>query len=93
MINNRLDKLAEEYNVYVEAQAGFQAGMGTLDNILVLHGVIKHCRSEGKRLYSTFADFTNDQELIQSDPISCPQNQKGNNLIHKLTAVYERHVR
>ena len=21
----------------------------------------------------------NDQELIQSDPISCPQNQKGNN--------------
>ena len=21
----------------------------------------------------------NDQELVQSDPISCPQNQKGNN--------------
>ena len=35
----------------------------------------------------------NDQELIQSDPISCPQNQKGNNYIHKLTAVYERHSR
>ena len=36
--------------------------------------------------------ISNDQELIQSDPTSCPQNQKGNNLIHKLTAtVYERH--
>ena len=23
--------------------------------------------------------INNDQELIQSDPISCPQNQKGNN--------------
>ena len=23
--------------------------------------------------------MSNDQELIQSDPISCPQNQKGNN--------------
>ena len=23
--------------------------------------------------------ITNDQELIQSDPTSCPQNQKGNN--------------
>ena len=23
--------------------------------------------------------ISNDQELIQSDPISCPQNQKGNN--------------
>ena len=26
--------------------------------------------------------ISNDQELIQSDPISCPQNQKGNNQIH-----------
>ena len=23
--------------------------------------------------------ISNDQELVQSDPISCPQNQKGNN--------------
>ena len=23
--------------------------------------------------------ISNDQELTQSDPISCPQNQKGNN--------------
>ena len=25
--------------------------------------------------------ISNDQELIQSDPISCPQNQKGNNYL------------
>ena len=37
--------------------------------------------------------ISNDQELIQSDPTPCPQNQKGNNQIHKLTAVYERHSR
>ena len=37
--------------------------------------------------------ISNDKELIQSNHISCPQNQKGNNLIHKLTAVYERHAR
>ena len=24
-------------------------------------------------------NISNDQELIQSDPTSCPQNQKGNN--------------
>ena len=35
----------------------------------------------------------NDQEPIQSDPTSCPQNQKENNKIHKLTAVYKRHPR
>ena len=30
-----------------------------------------------------------DQELTQSDPISCPQNQRRKKWIHKLTAVYE----
>ena len=37
--------------------------------------------------------ISNDQELIQSNPTPCPQNQKGNNQIHKLTTVYERHSR
>ena len=44
-------------------------------------------------LLSPSKKISNDQELIQSDPISCPQNQMGNNLIHKLTAVYETHAR
>ena len=37
--------------------------------------------------------ISNDQEFIESDRTSCPQNQKGNNKIFKLTAVYERHSR
>ena len=35
--------------------------------------------------------ISNDQELIQSDPTPRPSNQKGNNQIHKMTAVHERH--
>ena len=31
-----------------------------------------------KRFYQS-KKISNDQELIQSDPTSCPQNQKGNN--------------
>ena len=34
--------------------------------------VEKMCTMESKKV-------SNDQELIQSDPISCPENQKGNN--------------
>ena len=30
-------------------------------------------------LYQKSKKISNDQELIQSDPTSCPQNQKGNN--------------
>ena len=41
VINNRLSQWAEEYSVYIEAQAGFRSGMGTVDNIFVLHGLIR----------------------------------------------------
>ena len=34
-------------------------------------------KKESKNLQSKM--ISNDQELIQSDPTSCPQNQKGNN--------------
>ena len=30
-------------------------------------------------IYMESKKISNDQELIQSDPISCPQNQKENN--------------
>ena len=33
ILNNRLNSWADEYNIYVEAQAGFRRGMGTTDNI------------------------------------------------------------
>ena len=35
--------------------------------------------AEKSQLYGQSKKISNDQELIQSDPISCPQNQKGNN--------------
>ena len=37
ILNNRLTDWAEEYHIYVEAQAGFRKNMGTIDNIF-LHG-------------------------------------------------------
>ena len=39
--------------------------------------LIQHIRSTHVSEYSKM--ISNDQELIQSDPTSCPQNQKGNN--------------
>ena len=40
--------------------------------ITLPHNFIKEKLIKSKKI-------NNDQELIQSDPISCPQNQKGNN--------------
>lgn len=58
ILNNRLNEWADTYHVYIEAQAGFRRQMGTIDNVFVLHGLIKHFINEGKRLYAAFIDFT-----------------------------------
>ena len=55
ILNNRLNKWAEMYNVYIEAQAGFRKHMGTVDS---LNGLITHCINENKYLYCCFVDFT-----------------------------------
>ena len=57
ILNNRLTDWAEEYHIYVEAQAGFRKNMGTIDNIFVLHGVINRMLNENKKLYVAFIDY------------------------------------
>jgi len=34
--------------------------MGTVDNMFVLHGLIRHILNQGKQLYCAFVDFTKD---------------------------------
>ena len=56
ILNTRLMDWAESYYVYIEAHAGFGAGMGTADNVFVLHGLITHLINQGKRLFCAFVD-------------------------------------
>ena len=57
ILNTRLNDWAENYHVYVEAQAGFRKGMGTMDNIFAMHRLISHCINTNKKSYSAFIDF------------------------------------
>ena len=41
--------------------------------------MVQHKTSDQYQTSGKVKKISNDQELIQSDPISCPQNQKGNN--------------
>ena len=51
--------------------------------VFMLNKSITHQQSSAKdsnRIFSVESKkISNDQVLIQSDPTSCPQNQKGNN--------------
>ena len=47
--------------------------------VLLSGDVSENPGPENSETSSQSKKISNDQELIQSDPISCPQNQKGNN--------------
>ena len=67
ILNNRLNKWAEAYNVYIEAQAGFRKHMSTVDNIFVLNGLITHCINNSEYLYCCFVDFTKAFDYVERD--------------------------
>ena len=67
ILNNRFNKWAEEYNVYIEAQAGFRKHMSTIDNIFVLNGLITHCINNNEYLYCCFVDFTKAFDYVERD--------------------------
>ena len=69
ILNNRLTDWAEEYYVYVKAQAGFRSNMSTVDNIFVLHGIINHLLNKGEKLFCAFVHFTKAFDYVVRDII------------------------
>lgn len=67
ILNTRLNEWAENYQVYVEAQAGFRKGMGTVDNIFILHSLISHCINEKKKLFAAFIDYKKAFDFVVRD--------------------------
>ncbi|MCG8112265.1 MAG: reverse transcriptase domain-containing protein [Candidatus Thiodiazotropha taylori] len=57
IINNRLQKFAEKYNVINASQAGFRKNYSTSDNLFILKSLIDIVQSQKKKLYCCFVDF------------------------------------
>ena len=67
VLNNRLSNWAENYNVLIEAQAGFRSKMSTVDNIFALHGLISHILNQGKQLFCVFVDYSKAFDYVVRD--------------------------
>ena len=67
ILNNRLTEWAEEYYVYIEAQAVFRECMGIIDNIFVLRGLISHTLNKNENLFCAFVDFTKAFDYVVRD--------------------------
>lgn len=69
VLNNRLTQWAENYYIYIEAQAGFRSNMSTVDNVFVLRCLITHLINAGKKLYCGFVDFSKAFDFVNRDVI------------------------
>lgn len=67
VLNNSLNNWAENYSIYIEAQAGFRKHISTVVNIFVLNGLITHCLNNNERLYCCFVDFTKAFDFVVRD--------------------------
>ena len=67
ILNNRLNKWAEEYGIYIEAHAGFRKHMSTVDNVFVLNGLITHSINNNEYLYCCVVDFTKPFDYVERD--------------------------
>ena len=65
ILNSRLTEWAENYQLYIEAQAGFRSNMG----IFALHGLITYLINQGKKLFCAFVDFRKAFDLVNRDKL------------------------
>ena len=57
VLNNRLNKFSDEFELISNAQAGFRKHFSTVDNIFILHVLISIYFSSKKKLFCSFIDF------------------------------------
>ena len=57
IINRRLNKWAEENDIFNNFQFGFRSNRSTTDCLFLLQAAIDHCLSNGVYLYCAFVDF------------------------------------
>jgi hypothetical protein len=57
VLNNRLTKFSDEFELIINAQAGFRKRFSTNDNIFILHALISIYFYFRKKLLCSFIDF------------------------------------
>ena len=57
ILNNRLNKFTEKYEIICHNQAGFRRGLSTSDNLFVLQSLFEMSKSTKNKLFCAFIDF------------------------------------
>lgn len=57
ILNNRLTKYVEKYEIISHCQAGFRKGLSTVDNLFVLQCLFELSKTSKNKLFCAFVDF------------------------------------
>ena len=94
VLNNRLNKWAESYGIYVDAQYGFRKERSTVYCIFILHQLINDYIARSKKLYVFFVDFSKAFDFVVRDNLWFKLLQVGvrGAMLNILMSMYE-HVK
>ena len=74
-----MSEISSLYLTSMAAQAGLSLLWSRTPKTWLIYYACETLLRTGQEVRLQSKKISNDQELIQSDPTSCPQNQKGNN--------------
>ena len=91
ILNNRLTTWAENYHVYIEAQAGFRKEMGTMDNIFVIKGIINHMLNSNKQLFVAWVDYKKAYGFVVRENMwyKLVKYEVRGNILNSIKSMYE----
>ena len=64
VLNARLTRFLDEFEILSETQTGFRKDYSTLDNIFTLHSLIELLKVQKRKLFCCFIDFSRDFEKV-----------------------------
>lgn len=67
VLNNRLNKYAENIDLISSSQAGFRKGYSTLDNMFILYSLIEMLYAKKKKLFCAFIDLKQAFDTVWRD--------------------------
>ena len=69
LMNNRLNRWAENENKIANSQYGFRKNRGTTDCLFILNGLIDLVFAQGKKLYTVFVDYEKAYDYLDRSAV------------------------
>ena len=94
VLNKRLQTWASDNFLISEEQAGFRKSYATVDNVFILHSLIRNCLDRKRKLYVAFIDYKKAFDSINRNALwkILEQNGIDGKMLAVLKSIYSEVV-